>query len=192
MPEAHDGAAVRRGAVRRAPTGERARHHGRVIVETLNEDQWERLAAIRLEALRTDPDAFGSSLAREEGFKESHWRMRLRASPWFVAVDADDDVGLACVIQEPGADERDRHLVSFWVRPGSRRRGAGRALLDAAARWAASDGATRLTLWLVQGTTAAAAVYRAAGFAPTGESMPLPRDPSRTEEQWARDLEPPE
>ncbi|WP_199421484.1 GNAT family N-acetyltransferase [Actinotalea solisilvae] len=157
-------------------------------IDRLDEDAWERLAPLRLEALRTDQDAFGSSLAREEGFREMHWRMRLRSSAWFVAAQDGADVGLACVIQEPGAQEDERHLVSFWVRPDARRRGAGRALLDEAARWAAADGGARLTLWLVRGNDGAAAVYRTAGFAPTGETMALPRDPSRTEERWARGL----
>lgn len=160
-----------------------------MIVEPLHEDDWERLAAIRLAALRTDADAFGSSLAREEGFKESHWRMRLRSSAWFVAVDDGADVGLTSVIREPGAEDHERHLVAFWVRPEARGRGAGRALLDAAATWATTNGAARLTLWLVRGNEGAAATYRSAGFAPTGESMPLPRDPSRTEDRWALDLE---
>lgn len=157
-------------------------------IDRLSEDDWERLAPLRLAALRTDQDAFGSSLAREEGFRESHWRMRLRSSAWLVASQGGTDVGLACVIQEPGAQEHERHLVSFWVRPEARRRGVGRALLDEAARWASQDGATRLTLWLVRGNDGAADVYRGAGFAPTGETMPLPRDPSRTEERWAREL----
>ncbi|MBX9245084.1 GNAT family N-acetyltransferase [Actinotalea ferrariae] len=159
-----------------------------MIVDQLTEDEWERLGRIRVDALRTDPDAFGSSLAREEGFKEMHWRMRLRSSPWFVARDEGVDVGLVCVIQEPGADETERHVVSFWVRPEARRRGTGRALLGAAAAWAAADGAARLTLWQMRGNDAAAATFRAAGFAPTGDTMPLPRDPSRTEERWALEL----
>lgn len=160
-----------------------------MIVERLHEDDWERLGRIRVEALRTDPDAFGSSLAREEGFTEMHWRMRLRASAWFVASDGPGvDVGLVCVIEEPGAPADERHVVSFWVRPDARGRGAGRALLDAAAGQARADGAARLTLWLVRGNDGPAAAYRSAGFAPTGETMPLPRDPSRTEERWALDL----
>lgn len=157
-----------------------------MIVDRLTEDDWERLGRIRVDALRTDPDAFGSSLAREEGFKEMHWRMRLRSSAWFVARDGrGSDVGLVCVIQEPGADETERHVVSFWVRPAARRGGVGRALLGTAAACAADDGAARLTLWQVRGNDAAAATFLAAGFAPTGDTMPLPRDPSRTEERWA-------
>lgn len=68
-------------------------------IERLTEDAWTRLRDIRLTALRTDPWAFGSSLAREEGFKEAHWRMRLRSGPWFLAVD--DDVPAASSRRSP-------------------------------------------------------------------------------------------
>lgn len=152
----------------------------------LTEDDWERLRDLRLTALRTDPDAFGSSLAREEGFREMHWRMRLRGSPWWVDVDDGADVGLVCVIEEPGAPPGERHVVSLWVAPGHRRRGVGVRLLDAAAAWSAAQGATSLTVWVTDGNGPADALYERAGFAPTGVVTPLPRDPSRTETQWAR------
>lgn len=158
-------------------------------IERLGEDDWERLARIRVDALRTDQDAFGSSLAREEGFREMHWRMRLRSSTWFVAHDdGPADVGLVCVIQEPGADDDERHVVSLWVRPEHRGRGVARARLDRAATDAAADGAARLTLWQVEGNERAAETYRAAGFAPTGATTTLARDPSRRELRWSRDL----
>src|SRR5665647_119503 len=73
---------------------------GGMRVDRLTEDDWERLRDIRLRALTTDGAAYGSSLEREQGFKESHWRMRLRASPWFVAVVGEQMVGLVCVISE--------------------------------------------------------------------------------------------
>lgn len=174
--------------MRRAPGPAPPGIMGAMLTRRLTEDDWERLAAIRLEALRTDPDAFGSSLAREEGFRETHWRMRLRSGAWFTVHDGAEDVGLVCVIPEPGGEEGERHVVAMWVRPAARRQGAGRALLDAVAAWARQDGASAVTLWLVRGNDAAAAAYRSAGFEPTGVTMPLPRDPSRTEERWARVL----
>ena len=161
-------------------------------VERLHEDDWERMRDARLTALRSDPDAFGSSLAREEGFKEAHWRMRLRGSPWFAAVDDDGGVvGIASGLAEPGAPPEERHLIGMWVRPDRRGSGVATLLADAVAAWARADGATTLTLWVVEGNAAAEAAYRRAGFATTGVTMALPRDPSRTEHQWARDVSTP-
>ena len=110
--------------------------------------------------------------------------MRLRSSPWFVALQDDDAAGLICAIHEPGAAEDDRHLVSMWVRPESRRTAVGTALVAAVREWARQDGARTLSLWLLDGNDAGAALYRGCGFAPTGESTPLPRDPSLTEHRW--------
>lgn len=157
-------------------------------VRRLAEDDWTLLQDVRLAALRTDPLVFGSSLAREEGFREMHWRMRLRGSPWFAAFDDDEPLGppagLICVIAEPGAPPEHRHVVSMWVRPGCRRRGHGSALLAAAVDAARADGADALTLWLVDGNEEAAALYSARGFRPTGERTALVRDPSLSEERW--------
>lgn len=150
----------------------------------LGEDDWERLAAVRLRALREAPHAFASSLAREEGFRESHWRMRLRSSPWWVAVTEDVDAGLVCVIQEPGATDDERHLVSLWVDPAHRGRGVGRALLDVAATWSAADGASVLTAWSVEGNDEATVFYRARGWTATDVTVRMPRDPSVVERRW--------
>lgn len=155
-----------------------------VDLRRLHEDDWQSLRDIRLVALRTDPDVFGSSLAREEGFREAHWRMRLRGSPWFAAALEGVLAGVVCVISEPGAPAERRHLVSMWVHPDRRGAGLGGALLDAAVHEARADGAAAVSLWLVEGSTVAAALYSSRGFAPTGERMALARDPSREEERW--------
>ena len=159
-------------------------------VERLTDDEWERLRDVRIEALTEDGSVFGSSLERESGFRESHWRMRLRASPWFVAGEDGRDVGLVCVISEPGAGPDDRHVVALWVRAVRRGNGIGTALLDAAVDWSRQDGATTVSLWLLEGNEGAAELYRSHGFRPTGISMPLPRDPSRVERRWELSLRP--
>lgn len=159
-------------------------------VERLGDDEWERLRDLRIEALTEDGSVFASSLERESGFRESHWRMRLRASPWFVAVEDGRDTGLVCAISEPGAGPDDRHVVSLWVRAERRGHGVGGALLDAAVGWARQDGATTVSMWLLEGNEPAAALYRGHGFAPTGLTMPLPRDPSRIEHRWELTVQP--
>lgn len=160
-----------------------------VRVELLTEEAWERYAAVRLRALRESPGAFAASLAREESFREQHWRMRLRSAPTWLATVDDADAGLARGIEEPGAPPEERHLVSFWVAPEHRRRGAGRALLAAAEAWAAGAGATTLTLWVMEGNDAAVAFYAACGWTPSDVTMALPRDPRVVERRWTRRLD---
>lgn len=159
-------------------------------VVRLTEDEWITLRDLRLRALTQDPDAFGSQLGREQGFRETHWRMRLRSSAWFAGyADADETPsGLVDVIEEPGAGPDDRHVVAPWVAPERRRQGLGATLLDHACRWAQADGGTTVSLWVAQDATTAIAFYRAAGFVPTGTVMPHPRDASRLDERWSRSL----
>ena len=84
------------------------------------------------------------------------------------------------------ADERT--VVAMWVHPEHRRMGVASALLDAVRRWARADGATRLVLWVTRTKGAATTLYARAGFTPTGESKPLPSNPSLTEDKLSLDL----
>lgn len=158
-------------------------------VRRLAEADWRQLAAIRLRSLTEDHPVLGS-VEREQGFKENHWRMRLRGSQWFVATHGRRTIGLVSVLQEPGTPPDERHVLGFWVAPEARGTGAGRALLDAAAEQAAQEGAARLTSWLLDGDDEAETDLRAAGFRPSGIRMPVPRDRSLTEERWTRPLAP--
>lgn len=168
-------------------------HPGHVTsIVRIDEDDWAVLGELRLRALRTDPAAFGSSLEREESFREQHWRMRLRSSPWFVARDkrapGAPPFGLVCLIEEPASPADDRHVVALWVEAARRREGVGSALLAAAARAASDAGSRTLSLWVADDNDVAIALYVRAGFTPTGERQRLPRDPSRFESRYARKL----
>lgn len=159
-----------------------------MTIAALTEDDWEVLQAIRLRALRQDPEASASSLERELGFKESHWRMRLRGSPWLVARVDGEPVGVLSVISEPGAPANERHLMAAWVAPEHRDAGVEDELIGAAEDRARADGATRMSLWIVDGDDAAQHLYARLGYGPSGVRMPAPRDRSRTEERWTKAL----
>ena len=77
----------------------------------------------------------------------------------------------------------------MWVHPDHRGTGVATALLEAVTTWARDDGASRLTLWVARTNDTAANLYRRKGFTATGESKPLPSNPSVLEDQLALDLE---
>jgi ribosomal-protein-alanine acetyltransferase len=60
------------------------------------------------------------------------------------------------------------HVLRLTVDPMLRRRGHGRALLDALVAWAAAEGADEVTLEVRAGNAAAVALYAGAGFAVVG------------------------
>lgn len=151
-------------------------------IRRAHEDDWPSVRDVRLRALREDPAAFGSSLAREEMFGESHWRMRLRGAVTWLAVDDDGTPrGIVGMIQEPGSPATDRHVVQLWVAPESRRRGVAWALLDAVRAAASAEGATTVSLWVADDNHAAGDLYVRAGFERTNERHAP--TPSRVEER---------
>lgn len=153
-------------------------------VAALAPDDWERLRDVRLRSILTEP-ALAWAWRRESTFKEQHWRLRLGGARWWVAVDADGDVGLGSLIQEPGAPARERHLTALWVDPAARRRGLGRALVDAAARASRHDDAIALTVWASTADDVLGRFLGAVGFAATGETVASPRALGGEEERWS-------
>jgi GNAT superfamily N-acetyltransferase len=161
---------------------------GMVLVREITTDDWELMRDVRLAALADAPYAFGSTYAREVGFTEAQWRGRINErSVTFFAYDESDDVapaGLAGVYVAETAPD----VVSMWVRPGSRGRGVGEALIGATAAWATARSFSTLFLWVTQSNAPARRLYTRCGFTPTGESQPLPSDPSQPEIRMSRAL----
>jgi GNAT superfamily N-acetyltransferase len=141
--------------------------------------EWPIYRDLRLRALADSPDAFGSTLALEQGHADDHWAQRLAAvcddAPWNLAVLAlanDAPAGLAWGRIEPAQRLR-ADLYQMWVAPAARRSGAGGALLAAVIAWAQSRGVAELYLGVTCGDTPARRLYERAGFAPHGAIEPL-------------------
>ncbi|MDQ6736365.1 MAG: GNAT family N-acetyltransferase [Gemmatimonadota bacterium] len=150
---------------------------------------------LRLAALREAPDAFGSTLAREQAFTDGEWITRL-ANGSTSALDrplvAEDDgraVGLCWVRIDPN-DTTIAALYQVWVHPDARRRGVGEGLLQAAMRWAHEAGARTMMLTVSLGREAALQLYRRAGFTDVGVPSPLRRDSALLQQAMACSLNP--
>jgi GNAT superfamily N-acetyltransferase len=144
-------------------------------VRRLGADEVDLLRALRLRALGDAPMAFGSTLAREEGYAPEQWERWAAAS----ASGAQQAIFIAepaCGMASGVIDDEDpslAHLYAMWVAPDARGTGASTALLDAVITWATDRGAQRLTTSVADGNAAAAALYARAGFADTGRREPL-------------------
>lgn len=140
------------------------------IVRVLTTDDWSAYRATRLEALRTNPDAFGSSFEQESAFTEDEWRARV--SPQGGAVFAVEDGG---AIVATGAVITDwlnssmRVLVAMWTDASHRGRGHGRMIVEHAIAHARASGAAAIRCSVTEGNDGAARLYESCGFAPTGE-----------------------
>ncbi len=149
-------------------------------------DGWERVRAIRLRALREDPDAFGTTLAQDAVRPPEVWRERLAggATATFLVRSAGADVGLAV-----GSPFRGREgaagLFAMWVAPEARGKGVGDRLVEAVVLWARSIGYERVLLEVADENAAAIKLYERHGFAPTGRTgtLPAPRTHVREHER---------
>ncbi|MEM7261946.1 MAG: GNAT family N-acetyltransferase [Planctomycetota bacterium] len=142
----------------------------------LTETDAERFRALRLASLREAPDAFGSTANEVAARPPEVWIDQLRTLPTFVAVDEGRDVGLVRGAPHdtlPGV----AYLISMWVAPEARGRGAGDALIKAVIDWAQGVGYVRLVLDVGDDNPAAIALYERNGFHPNGERSVL--DPPR-------------
>ena len=79
--------------------------------------------------------------------------------------------------------ERSAQLISVWVRPEHRGRGAARALTMAALDLANGAGMARVTLWVTNGNASARGLYEHLGFRPTGNHQPVPSRSSLEEHE---------
>ena len=141
-------------------------------------NEWRVYRALRLQALRDAPDAFGSTLAREEAFPDVEWIQRLErgaGSPMdfpLIVEDASRPIGLAWARIDPG-DNEVVELYQVWVDPAYRGRGVGRLVIDSALDWARSAGVRQVVLSVALGPGSALEFYRRLGFIEFGAPEPL-------------------
>ncbi len=142
-------------------------------VRRLATHEWERLRAIRLRAMADAPEAFLSTLAREEARTPEGWRSWLEPADevaCFVEETDGELIGLAATLLEGDAAQ----LLSMWVDPAHRRAGVGGRLVEAVVAWARDRGASRVELEVNETLSPAVALYERSGFAPTGARRPIP------------------
>lgn len=162
-----------------------------VHVRRIRSDEGTRLRAARLAALADAPLAFASTFDEESRRPDEAWaldaatRSRGRTSATFLAEDR-GTLGLVGAYRDQ-EDQETVELVSTWVAPEARGRGVGALLVERVLKWARAGGATRVGLWVTRGNAPAIALYRAAGFLPTGAEAPHPWHPCHDELRMAQD-----
>ncbi len=135
-----------------------------VELRRIGPDDWQDWRSIRLRALAESPAAFGSNLAREQGFAESTWRERTEGS--VLVYDAGVPVSMGA-----GWQEEDREgftmVVAMWTEPSRRGEGLGGRVLDELVRMAQAEGLTA-HLFLMQENPEAGRLYERHGFVRSG------------------------
>ena len=187
------GVAVQDGLTRSTPDSNLRVVKSNASIRPIQAAEWPRVRDIRLRALEDSPDAFGSTLAREQSFADHVWAERTEqwatglSATAFVAETGAGWVGFVMTRLER-EDANRAGLYGLWVDPAWRAVGVGLALTQAVIDWARRREARLLTIEVVTSNAAAIQLYRRAGFRETGKTFAMPRKPSLIEIEMELDL----
>ncbi len=153
------------------------------IIKLLPE-QWQRYREIRLESLREEPQAFGSTYADMEQRPAAYWQGRLvdamqgEKSWLFFAQEGEQLVGMIGAFCDEAQEIAT--IVSVYVSKPGRGKGVGKALMERIiSEIGAKQGIRKAVLGVNQEQTAAVDLYRRAGFTVTGEREEVQGDGKR-------------
>ncbi len=145
---------------------------------------WLPLKSVRLQALMSNPEAFGMTLAEASARTDAEWQdnarrfTRLPPAASFLAYADEMPCGMAnCFTLQD--DSRTAEMTAFWVAPQQRGLGVGDALVAAVVSWAKSQGVTTLQAWVVEDNARALGFYRKLGFQETAERQPHTPEPAK-------------
>lgn len=166
---------------------------------------WKQVKELRLTALQDPvaPIAFLSTYERALESPDGLWQGRAadseegRVSRQFVAeAPGGRWLGTVSVLVERAGVETfpgevptvgQAHVVGVFVRPEARGSGVTQSLFRSAEEWAwqLQPPVERVRLFVHEDNARAMALYRKAGFVPTGRTIPFDPDPSRVEHEMA-------
>lgn len=158
-------------------------------VRRIRAGEWRAWRDFRHRALADTPEAYDTTLAESLARDDAWWVERTRnlaTGERDHLVVAEDGTGRWLGCAGGNRDERSVQVISVWTAPEARGRGIGKRTCEAVVEWARQVGEPNVRLWVVDGNTAALALYRGMGFTPTGRTQPL-RDLTETEYSLAPD-----
>lgn len=110
-----------------------------IHLRQLKEENWETYKSVRLKALQTDPQVFGSSFEKDSALPESEWRDRLRNPDCgvYIVFDNETPIGMTgIIIDKNDAGKKKARLWGSWLEPDYRRRGLSDLMYKVRIEWA--------------------------------------------------------
>ncbi|HEV2138866.1 MAG TPA: GNAT family N-acetyltransferase [Nitrososphaerales archaeon] len=140
-----------------------------VKITKLPPDRWRDFRSLRLESLRKDPSAFGSSFEEEEKFTEGKWRVRIQNV--LFALSDSRPIGMVTYVFDEGLKTKHiAEIYGFYVSAGHRGEGVGTKLLEQALSLIRKKkGIVKVRLYVNTKQGAAVSLYKKAGFVVTGK-----------------------
>jgi RimJ/RimL family protein N-acetyltransferase len=110
-----------------------------ITIRQLTENEWLEFSRIRLRALLTDPQVFGSNYEKESQMTEADWRVRLRAQDNAIFLICGDEtpVGMTCVsVDRNDPTGKTALLWGSWLAPQFRGKGLSELMYRTRIEWA--------------------------------------------------------
>ncbi|WP_395447700.1 GNAT family N-acetyltransferase [Aminobacter sp. UC22_36] len=136
-----------------------------MTVRLLAPDDYEVFKRIRLEALRTAPEAFASSASDWEKLPDDEWRRRIENNSVVVCFRQDEPVGIMGLMRQQSSKMAHRaSLIMVYMRPSERGGGQAAAMLGLLLDHARASGIWQVELAVSAENPAAIRFYRREGF----------------------------
>lgn len=140
-------------------------------------DRWEKYKNLRLEALKTEPQAFSSSYEEELQRSEEEWKNRVENfskgdnSYGIFAEDNGELVGMMNArLEDMPKMQHVAYIHGVYVKPEYRGKGVGKILLQAIMDWIATRSEiVKINLDVTTTQDSAIALYKSFGFQKVGE-----------------------
>jgi RimJ/RimL family protein N-acetyltransferase len=108
-----------------------------ITIRRLTEDDWLAFSQVRLKALQTDPQVFGSNYEKESKNTEADWRSRLQANAIFLICADDTPIGMTGVsIDRNDPSGKTALLWGSWLAPHFRGKGLSELMYQTRINWA--------------------------------------------------------
>ena len=139
-------------------------------IRILTEDDAQSYQNVRLRALQTNPEAFGSTYEREVNFSLEIVKERIAPTQDNFVLGAFDDcsslIGIVTFMRENGVKMRHKaNVFAMYVTQENRGKGVAKLLMTELIRMAKScDGLEQLNLAVVSENAAAKKLYKSLGF----------------------------
>jgi GNAT superfamily N-acetyltransferase len=145
-----------------------------MIIRALVQSDFARFKALRLDALKSDPDAFGETFEDAVRLSDAEWSDKLAGilssgDVILVAEVEGEFVGM-CAVGEDRGRRGDAFVWGVFVKKPYRKSGAGSRLMDAAETWAEGRGFRGVNGWVAAPNDDAVRFYRRRGYA-VGETV---------------------
>ena len=139
------------------------------VVKTLPPKRWREAREIRLRALKTVPEAFGSSYAEEKELSGAEWQKRMKGT-LFALVDNRAVGTVTYYFNNRVKTKHIAHIVGVFVDSGFRGRGIGKELLVKALELIRKKKRiVKIQLMVNPKQKAALALYKSLGFVAVGK-----------------------